>query len=71
MSKTAITRSPPKVTPTWLAEHHRKAATYNGAELRPFNGRPGAMDAYALPSVVAGVRLPRAAPICTPTTNRV
>lgn len=23
---------------------------YNGAELRPFNGRPGAMDAYSLPS---------------------
>ncbi len=23
---------------------------YNGAELRPYNGRPGAMDAYRLPS---------------------
>ena len=23
---------------------------YNGAELRPYNGRPGAMDAYKLPS---------------------
>lgn len=27
---------------------------YDGAELRPFAGRPGAMDAFALPS--AGVR---------------
>ena len=24
--------------------------TYAGAELQPFSGRPGAMDAYALPS---------------------
>ena len=24
--------------------------TYSGAELRPFAGRPGAMDAFALPS---------------------
>ena len=24
--------------------------TYSGAELQPFAGRPGAMDAYALPS---------------------
>jgi hypothetical protein len=24
--------------------------TYDGAELRPFEGRPGAMDAYKLPS---------------------
>ena len=55
----------------WLAEHHRKAVPYNGAELRPFDGRPNAMDAYALPSMVAGVRIPRAAPICAPTTNRV
>lgn len=28
--------------------------TYGGAELRPFDGRPGAMDAYKLPSVVNG-----------------
>lgn len=44
---------------------------YNNAELRPFDGRPGAMDAYALPSVVAGIRIPRTAPMCAPTTNRV
>lgn len=28
---------------------------YDGAELRPFEGRPGAMDAFALPSLI-GVR---------------
>lgn len=28
---------------------------YNGAELRPFDGRPGAMDAYRLPSRGMGV----------------
>lgn len=28
--------------------------TYDGAELRPFEGRPGAMDAYALPSRGSG-----------------
>ena len=26
-------------------------SSYDGAELRPFDGRPGAMDAYALPSL--------------------
>ena len=33
--------------------------TYSGAELQPFSGRPGAMDAYALPSLVGGRRVPR------------
>jgi hypothetical protein len=56
---------------TWLAEHHRKAAPYSGAELRPYEGRPGATDAYQLPSVINGVRTPRALPLCTPTNNRV
>lgn len=28
--------------------------TYNGAELRPFAGRPGALDALELPSLVNG-----------------
>ena len=55
----------------WQAEHNLKAADYNGAELCPFAGRPGAMDAFALPSVVGGARIPRARPICAPTTNRV
>ena len=32
-------------------------APYDGAELRPFAGRPGAMDAFALPSVMGGRRV--------------
>ena len=32
-----------------------KRGTYEGKELRPFNGRPGSMDAYALPSLHMGV----------------
>ncbi len=31
---------------------------YNGAELRPFSARPGAMDAYALPSLKDGKQVP-------------
>lgn len=33
--------------------------TYNGSELRSYSGRPGAMDAYALPSLALGKRLYR------------
>ena len=29
---------------------------YDGAELKPFTGRPGSMDAYGLPSLNSGVR---------------
>ena len=32
---------------------------YDGAELRPFEGRPGAMLAYSLPSLVQGKRVER------------
>ena len=53
----------------WLMHHHHNPGTYNGAEPRPFAGRPGAMDAYTLPSVVAGVRILRALPICAPTNK--
>ena len=66
-----MTLKAPTKNNTWLAEHNRKASNYNGAELRPYEGRPGAMDAYQLPSVINGVRIPRALPLCTPTTNRV
>lgn len=31
---------------------------YDGKELRPYEGRPGSMDAYALPSVVDGKDVP-------------
>ena len=33
--------------------------TYSGAELQPFSGRPGAMDAYALPSRTSNKRIYR------------
>ena len=56
--------------PYTIGDAAHKVAHYFGAELRPFDGRPNAMDAYALPSVVDGVRIPRALPICAPTTNR-
>ena len=29
---------------------HAPSGAYDGAELRPYEGRPGAMDAFALPS---------------------
>ncbi|MGB3068465.1 MAG: hypothetical protein WBC18_07955 [Ottowia sp.] len=37
----------------------KKQPTYDGAELRPFTGRPGAMDAFALPSLRFGQRIYR------------
>lgn len=40
---------------TNASQHLRDPGTYDGAELRPFEGRPGAMDAFALPSLI-GVR---------------
>ena len=39
------------------------SGTYSGAELQPYTGRPGAMDAYALPSLSNGQRVERRAPI--------
>jgi hypothetical protein len=47
MRKNSIT--PPR-TETTSAER----APYTGAELRPFSGRAGAMDAYKLPSMRGG-----------------
>lgn len=38
-----------------LARHE----LYDGAELRPFTGRPGAMDAFSLPSLQFGERVYR------------
>lgn len=48
----------PSPAPEW-----RKASNYDGKELRPYEGRPGAMDAYALPSLVDGQRVPRQRPM--------
>lgn len=43
--------------------------TYSGAELQPFAGRPGAMDAYSLPSVLMGKREYRCARFETAETE--
>lgn len=46
---------------------------YDGAELRPYAGRPGAMDAFARPSLLLGQRtLPKDAgrPNDPPPTDR-
>jgi hypothetical protein len=42
---------------TNASQHLRDGATYDGAELRAFEGRPGAMDAYGLPSLISGQRV--------------
>jgi hypothetical protein len=41
---------PTKATSRMLVNAGSRQA-YDGAELRPYNGRPGAMDAYKLPSL--------------------
>ena len=33
--------------------------TYDAKDLRPFDGRSGAMDAYRLPSIINGREVPR------------
>jgi hypothetical protein len=43
---------------------------YDGAELRPFDGRPGPMDAYDLPSMVNGVAVPRKVPMLNSETKK-
>jgi hypothetical protein len=37
-------------------EHGVEYVRADGAELKPFTGRPGSMDAYGLPSLRNGVR---------------
>ena len=70
MKLSKIAHTVQTVIANWQQEcSHR--GLYGGQELQPYQGRPGAMDAYALPSVFNGVRTPRALPLCTPTTNRV
>lgn len=52
----AVTVAPPApCAPRYFA----KAGNYDGAELRPYTGRPGALDAYRLPSVVNGRQVER------------
>lgn len=39
---------------TLTQSHRGMSGHYDGAELRPYNGRPGAMDAFAMPSRMGG-----------------
>ena len=55
-----VVKSNPAPAPTVVpVRNSNSKGTYAGAELQPFSGRPGAMDAYALPSLVGGRRVPR------------
>jgi hypothetical protein len=38
----------------------KKAAIYNGAELKPYQGRPGSLDFLAMPSLIGHKRIYRA-----------
>lgn len=42
--------------------YQRHHGRYDGAELRPYTGRPGAMDAFKLPSMVQGQSVPARRP---------
>lgn len=44
------------------AAYHRDWGWHDGAELRPYTGRPGAMDAFNLPSLVQGQQVPARRP---------
>jgi len=39
--------------------YDKKTGTYDGAELRPYDGRPGCNQALALPSLMGGKRIYR------------
>lgn len=41
----------------------RRTEIYAGAELKPYTGRPGAMQAFSLPSVDNGQRIERKRPM--------
>ena len=36
---------------------NKTLGAYNPLELKPFTGRPGAMDAFKLPSLIANVQV--------------
>ena len=44
------------------ASYQRDWGRYEGTELRPYTGRPGAMDAFNLPSMVQGQPVPARRP---------
>lgn len=54
--------APAPALPSRIVTHH-KPGEYTGGELQPFTGRPGAMDAFRLPSVQNGRPVERRAPV--------
>lgn len=58
LSNAALQANP--VQPRTLDWHR---GSYDGAELRPYTGRPGSMDAYSKPSVESGQRVERKRPV--------
>lgn len=48
-----------------------KYQKYVPNELKPFDGRPGAMDAFKLPSLMNGVATPRVAPKIMSATTKI
>ena len=58
-----VTPTPEPLRTTTAGKRHHTAGTvhgtYEGNELKPYTGRPNAMDAYNLPSLMGGQRLYR------------
>ncbi len=52
---------PGKVKPSKSAGYRPPASNYQGAELQPFTGRAGAMDAMSVPSLMGNERRPHKA----------
>lgn len=49
-------------TPSTRSSEPRTSGRYDGSELKPFSGRPGAMDAFACPSLSGGKLTPYRGP---------
>ena len=55
-----LLQAPRAIVPSGTASTPiRHPGAYDGAELRPYQGRTGAMDAFALPSLINGRRVGR------------
>lgn len=52
-----------------MPQKFEKVELYDGADLRPFIGRAGALEAFTLPSLRNGVRVERRAPILMASTS--
>jgi len=59
---------PVPAAPKQASKYQVPEGHYDGAELRPFSGRPDAMAAFALPSLVDGRRVERRAPLLIAST---